>query len=402
MAEPGSNPEYFTPQSEFIATRVKPRVSILDIAKRLEPEFLQLFLEDPDGWIEELSNLYSIVTGHTVGRVIGQSPNPDDPALHMLSDRLAITTDSNYFMQNGIWLQKDEEWINYAIPERATVFKKRDFSTVNSDQLQPDYFEKYGKVLKEGKRLIVEFPIDTPDGQLIAIAKQAQRTEELYCPDYIPAGRKTNLSQVHINESCQEAEGLKKLHELGIPVPQVIGYYESIGEQWIIETKVIGAQIDEWLGDEIALEKIIQQDATMLAKLCRLGIRKQGFCDFDDKLFDGETLYLIDADEAQDLYLMMGIDFQEILNDPTDTSKLSEFRDLQKATFLQELKDALYVYQGSLLTDESRRCQYIQQFISELGWELSEKELTSLLDFGDDNSRHMTRDMFNSLMLDCD
>jgi hypothetical protein len=130
----------------------------------------------------------------------------------------------------------------------------------------------------------------------------------------------------------------------------------------------------------------------MLAVLCKAGYRKEGFADFDDKIFDGEKLYLIDMDELKDLYFILGTDFREILLDPTNKDDLIKFRDSQAKLFKNILKDALFDYKNSLASDIENQTLYINSFYQEMGWKLAEKsEIGRLTTFEKD---YMTLDRY--------
>ena len=137
----------------------------------------------------------------------------------------------------------------------------------------------------------------------------------------------------------------------------------------------------------------------MLAKTCLTGYRKQGFHDFDDKIFDGKDLYLIDVDECVDLYSGFR-GYRDTLLNPKDTRKLREFRKMQRGTFKGTLGDVLFEYRKSLTPSQEDRKLYTKTFFKTLGWkEPSIKEMTKLTSF---DEKRMTMDSYMSMMHDTD
>lgn len=129
----------------------------------------------------------------------------------------------------------------------------------------------------------------------------------------------------------------------------------------------------------------------------RAGYRKQGFHDSDDKIYDGSRLFLVDTDEVIDLYDYMGIDYRQILLDPTDDIKLREFQAMQRSIFISTLKDAVFEYRKTLLEIEEDAVKYVSKFSKALNLNLTPYEIAAILDFGED---HMTMDRHMAIMLD--
>ena len=102
--------------------------------------------------------------------------------------------------------------------------------------------------------------------------------------------------------------------------------------------------------------------------MCLLGLRKRGFEDMDDKIFDGERLYIIDVDECCDLYDFISPDYKAMLLNPTDTSALKKFRHLQRETFRGKLRDTIFAYKESLTPSSEDREAYVTSFFNKMGW----------------------------------
>jgi len=387
-------------ESQFTVERIPSRSTLLDLALRYEPDFFNQLVGDPEGWAEELSGLHNIFTGRHLARGIGFEPRLEDENSHLLSENVAIITESDYMMQIGLWIRSNEEWQHFGIGHSASLRKHKSFSTIDSKYLLPESFEPNGQVIKDDKRPILKFSIPGANGPIGVIAKGSNVVESMYYSERKPSARKTSLAGAYMVTSAEEMNRFQVLAKKGVAVPAVIGYYESVAEQWLLVEEVRGTQIPEWLDNEEAIESIIVQDARMLAALCQVGFKKQGFTDFDDKLFDGESLYLIDTDEIIDLYYELGIDFRKLALDPNDETAVSEFRKFQREVFLKELKDAMYDYRESLLDSEQRRLLYIQHFMDVFGWQPTDEEMTYLLSLQEEN--YMTRDTFNSMMSDTD
>ena len=136
----------------------------------------------------------------------------------------------------------------------------------------------------------------------------------------------------------------------------------------------------------------------MLATLCSLGYRKIGFTDFDDKIFDGTNLFLVDVDEFRDLYFGAVQEFREILLDPNNTEKLKDFRKLQRSIFLRELKDAIFGYKGSLTRNEEDKVRYIKRFYQSMEWtQPTEGQIKRFVKFPKD---YVTHDVYMSMMFE--
>jgi hypothetical protein len=144
--------------------------------------------------------------------------------------------------------------------------------------------------------------------------------------------------------------------------------------------------------------EIIRQDAEILAMLCIAGYRKMGFSDFDDKVFDGANLHLIDVDECRDIYAELSLDYRKMLLNPSGKADLNKFRKLQKAVFQAALKDAIFMYRDSLTPTDKDKTEYIRSFYRKIGWkEPSDKEVKKLTSFPDN---YQTVDGWMSMMND--
>ncbi|HUS60503.1 MAG TPA: hypothetical protein VMX76_03990 [Nevskiaceae bacterium] len=153
-------------------------------------------------------------------------------------------------------------------------------------------------------------------------------------------------------------------------------------EEFLFLQKIEGENPSGFL--ESQRQTIIEQDAQILVALCLLGYLKPGFEDFDDKVFDGQNLYLIDTDEIVDLYSQHGMapsDFKELLLNPTDVKALDEFRETQRFIFGKTLKDVLFRFRKTLVPTPEDQALYIASFFRKIGWpkptEAQIRELTT-------------------------
>ncbi len=387
-----------TPENPFLIHRVPARQNLLDYAQELEPDLYAQLAADPKGWIAELSTINAMLTGDGLGAAVGMPlPEQDTEAI---SDDVVLCHSRDRFF-NGLWIRIDGQWNHYRHAPKAVLRVSKIVSGVNPNELLPENFTETGEVVKDVKRPIIRMNIDTEHGPVSVFAKGSVNTKSYYYEHAKPQHRKTYLAGISRVNSQAEMTHATNLEKLGVHMPRTIGYYEALTEQWLFVEAVQGGEVSTWLNNAEARTKIIEQDAAMLAALCRSGYRKQGFHDFDDKIFDGESLYLIDTDELVDLYGYLNIAYRDILLDPTKENELIEFRALQRGIFLSMLKDALHEYQRpertNLLQNKQEALNYVRAFANALGWKLSDEEYLSLVAYKDD---YMTTDRYMALMSD--
>jgi hypothetical protein len=315
----------------------------------------------------------------------------------------------------GLWLTENkdlekivsiDEWTHYSIGTTAKLSINQEFLDIKPEIFLPDNIESKGVRVQKNKngidvaekREIYKFQINH-HGQKVGIyAKRAEIVCMHYYPYAKPGFRLTTLSNVLKTTSKRELEITLALAQLGVNVPVVVGYYKEPLEEFLFLTEVKGKTPDKCSGSD--KKNIIKQDAAMLAALCLGGFRKPGFTDFDDKIFDGSNLYLIDVDECGDLFSSCAPNFREILLNPKDTSALKGFRRLQKEMFEKMLTDALFEYKQNLIPTREDQTQYINSFYGRIGWNKpTEKEITRLIDFP---RNYMTFDSHMAIMCDVD
>jgi hypothetical protein len=293
--------------------------------------------------------------------------------------------------------EKTTEWTHYKLGTGARIEKSKKFKAISIDDLLPENFEQHAELVKDRKRPIFRFSVSNNGIEERIYAKGSQITWELFYAESKPSYRLTPLAGVRKASSKAELEITRKLMQAGIKGPEIVGTYISDFEDFFFLKEVEGKRPD--LCFEEHREEMIRQDAVMLARLCRLGYRKQGFEDFDDKVFNGNDLYLIDAEEIVDLYSYIGIDFREIILDPTGKD-LRKFRRYQRSFFKLILKDAIYIYRDTLLPEEQHKVRYIESFFKEFGWKKpTTNEINRLLTFP---KNYQTYGSFIAMMLDTD
>jgi hypothetical protein len=385
------------PESEPLEThRFPARESLLDYVATLVPDLRQQIARDPVGWSEELGVIYEMLAGHPWTGLTGIDPPAEDR--DDIGENAAIVSGKGHFY-DGLWIKRGDSWTRYRVEELAVLKLSPQIGKVAIGHLLPENFTEEGELVKDNKRPIYRFTAPGPIGDLKLFAKGSVRHTSKYHPHAKPSHRKTSLATMDHIRPAEEYRRIRRLSALGVSLPRTFGLYTSLTEEWMYTEYVEGREIPDWLDKPKAVETIIDKDAKMLAALCRAGYRKQGFCDFDDKIFDGENLFLIDTEELTDLYLPGPINFRELLLDPNDESALQDFRNLQRELFMVMLKDAVFEYRNSLLDTPERATQYILTFFGSFGWDLDEDTLTSLLEFPDN---YFTHDRFAAIMSDTD
>ena len=350
--------------------------------------------ERPKEWIEELSLINQMLTGYGLVAMIDDKP-PADVGFRQIGQGVFIYSGDDR-RSRGLWISKAvpdhseghdsgktrTSWNSYRLGGRARVELCPGFKDISIDDLLPQNFEPRAEAVKCDKRPVLRFSVNNQGVEQRIYAKGSQILTSLYYEDARPYYRLTPLAGVQKVSSLGERRVTEMLRGAGISVPGVVGIYTAPCEDFLFVTEVAGERPDKCFGERAEL---VRQDAEMLAKLCRLGLRKQGFEDFDDKLFDGRRLYLIDVDEMVGLYDHAGIDFKEIVLNP-DGRLLKEFRRYQRSLFCRMVKDAVYSYRKSLLPDRDSREMYVSHFFRELGWGCSSDKMSSILAFPENYS----------------
>lgn len=400
---------------EFDYYRADSRKDLITfVEEKLDKEVLKHIGENPRAWIDELEIVNNILTGNNLIGGTGINPPPiNEPEFKNLGNGISFY-DGKYSKLKGLWLRRDEgkqlediteeyyEWTHYRMESRAKLRINKEFSSIPFETFLPENFEqKATHVEKEEgatKRPILTFPINLDGRNITIYAKGADTAISYYNTHGKPSYRLTGLAGVTKTNSRTEMETTLKLRSLGVKVPRVAGYYEALVEEFLFLEEVKGNRPDQML--ERHRSEIIKQDAEMLAKLCLAGYRKCGFTDFDDKIFDGQDLYLIDVDECRDLYFTVAPDFREILLNTTGPNEVRRFRSMQRNMFKGQLKDAIYSYQNNLTQKDSDKAAYIESFHRTLGWKApTEKEISHITTF---QKNYETLDSFMAIMCDTD
>lgn len=370
--------------------------------------------ENPKAWIDELNILNQALTGNPlVGGTGLDQPPIGEPDFIELGNG-AFLYRGKHDRLKGLWIQRhvkkdleeitgsSVEWTHFRIGTRAKLRVNKEFSEVPFEQFLPEHFEQRARPVEKdkdpNKRPLFVFPIRIDGKEIIVYAKGADVSLSYYYESSKPGYRLTNIARISRTTSKREMETTLSLRGLGVNVPRVIGYYEAPMEEFLFLEEVAGKQPDEVLQDHKG--EIIRQDAEMLAVLCLSGYRKIGFTDFDDKIFDGTNLYLIDVDECRDLYYSSAPHFREVLLNPQDPREIQKFRKLQRSLFVGAMGDAIYNYRDSLTPTESDKESYVRAFYKRLGWKQpGGKNMKKLITFSKD---YMTHDSWMSIMCDTD
>jgi len=388
---------------EFKLHRVPARKDLLHfVEENLDSNVYEKLGKDPDRWVEELNIIHGLLTGQslTAGIDLIQPPQ-DDPEFKKLGDRAFLYRgDKREYI--GLWVSEQKtrfdlsknadvpytSWTNYRVGGYGTLNINPKYDDLDYELFLPENFEKKSKIVKQGNRQIFNFDIQT----INVYAKSCYiEISKLYEP---PSYRLTSVSRINKVTSKQEMERFLKLAEHGVDVPEVLAYYEGPVEEFLFSKRVEGQEPSKFI--ETHRNEIIKQDAEMLAVLCLFGYRKVGFTDFDDKIFDGENLYLIDVDELRDLYCPVSYNFRQMLLNPSNKTELNEFRKAQKDRFVIALRDTIYMYKDSLTPDTESKSLYVKHFYQRIGLqEPNESELKDLIEFSDD---YMTWDSYMFMM----
>ena len=401
---------------EFDYHRVPSRKDLLHfIEEHADKEVYTKIGENPSAWLDELQIINKMLTGmDLVGGIELNQPPLGDKDFRELGNGAYLYRGANRILR-GLWITKnknlekiasEDEWTHYRMETSAILRINQEFSDIKPEIFLPDNIKSKGERVQKNKkeveavekREIYKFQANHNNQKVGIYAKGA----EVICSHYYsyakPGFRLTTLSNILKTTSKREMEITLALAKLGAKVPTVVGYYKESLEEFLFLTEIKGNTPDKCNDSDKKI--IIKQDAKLLATLCLSGFRKPGFTDFDDKIFDGSNLYLIDVDECRDLYYPSTPNFREMLLNPKDTSALTKFRGLQTQIFEKMLKDALFEYKQNLIPTREDQTQYINSFYGRIGWNKpTEKEITRLIDFP---RNYMTFDSHMTIMCDVD
>jgi hypothetical protein len=406
---------YVMNEVEFDVHRVNSRKDLLHFVEQHgDKKVLERIGENPDAWVDELNILSQTLTREPLVGAIGLNKPPIGEPDFMELGNGAFLYRGKHDRLRGLWIRKrvgeglegiagnKSEWTHYRMGTRAKLRVNRDFSAVPFEQFLPENFEKTAKPVEKdkgpGKRPLFTFTINTGEREAVVYAKGADVSLSYYYEHSKPGYRLTSIAGISRTTSKKEMETTLKLRAMGVRVPRVIGYYEAPMEEFLFLEGVAGKHPGEVLPSH--KDQILRQDAEMLAILCRAGYRKIGFTDFDDKIFDGANLHLIDVDECRDLYFLTATDFREVLLDPNSAGEVRKFRRLQRGVFTSIMRDAIFDYHDSLTPTNQDRTAYVNAFFQKMGWRTpSEGQMKKLINFPKD---YMTQDRYMSVMCDTD
>lgn len=355
--------------------------------------------EDPKRWVEELDIIYQQTSGSNLVACIDiYKPPLEDLDCKKLGDKVYLYR-GNQGRLRGLWIVGQTEdwdhktgqtfyrpqWTHYNLGDSGVLGVNRRFLDINHQVFYPENFlpisqEAEKPEHKQPRRPILTFETDR-SGKKIKIYAKGSRLDisHLIKP---PSYRLTGIAQVMKVSAMEEGERLVKLAQMGVKTPEVVAYFTTPIEDFLFVSSITGESPDKFFEHHRRI--IIQQDAEMLAALCLCGYYKNGFGDFDDKIFDGQYLYLIDTDEITDLFQSYPWHwgFRKILLDPTNKKSLREFRNRQKLLFSDVLRDVIYDYRGNLLSNKEEQEQYVEVFYQRLGWRRpSPSKLAKILNF---------------------
>ncbi|MEK6825748.1 MAG: hypothetical protein AABY00_03100 [Nanoarchaeota archaeon] len=379
------------------------------IEEHAQIDVLKEIGKKPREWLEEFNIINVMLTGEGLVAGIGINEPPlRDPAFQSLGEGVCLYRGNNR-QQRGLWIRKKQgekvqsderfNWTHYKLGTTARLQVNSTYSEIPIDSFLPESFEQKGARVEkdhaQDKRPIWRFEAQFQGRPLGIYSKGAYVNCAYYYSDAKPLYRITSLSNIIGVTSKKEMEKAILLEEKGVKVPEIIGIYHSSVENFLFTREVQGKTMDKCINEKNR-QTLIEQDATMLAHLCQAGMRKVGFTNGDDKVFDGKTLWLIDVEECTDLYHPGAPDYRKILLDPCNTSQLKGFRRLQRETFKTTLRDALYHYQDNLTPQNDHRRFYVTTFYDALKWKSpKEREMQRLTTFVKD---YMTFDTWMSEM----
>jgi len=367
-------------------------------------EFVQEFYEgdvlkevgtNPNKWLDELIMIHNMTTGHSLSAGVGlHIPPTQDKDFKQIGENVFFYSGQKGKLR-GLWLPKEVpdysqslevrgtkiQWTHYKLGSRAQLRINEEYEGISIEDFLPENFEPRSEEVKTDRRPVLRLKLDNQGIEETIYVKGSQIIKSIYYPEAKPGYRLTSIYNIHKQSSQQDLDKIIQLAEQEVRVPDVVGVYESDYEDFLFLIEVKGESPDKNFPKH--RDEIIRQDAMMLAKFCKLGYRKIDFESFDDKIFDGKDLYLIDFNEIIDLYSYTEPDFREVLID-TSGKELRKFRNFQKGIFTMLLKDAIYIYDDSLLINKDHKIKYIKHFFEEMKWTLTEKKTNSLLTFPKD------------------
>lgn len=392
---------------EFDYRLIYGRTDLLGvIAEKVDSGIYDKIGENPARSIEELEIIYEIIARESLGGSVDiHQPPLDDPDFRKLGEDFFLYRGTQKKLR-GLWLSKEiddynfnthtvikrPEWTHLQLGDRGTLGINRRYQGVNPESFYPENFSTVAIPAEKAKgkairRPILTFEVERGEERFKVYAKGSHLAFSIFSQR--PSYRLTSIAGVEKESAIEEGDRLVKLARAGVKTPTVIAFYNTPVEDFLFVEGIPGETPDRHL--ESHRIAIIEQDAQMLAALCLVGYYKFGFGDYDDKIFDGQDLYLIDTDEISDLYKVYtrAIDFRRILLNPTDITSYRKFRKLQREIFIHVLKDAVFEYREAsfgccepLLPELDHQAQFVEAFYKRIGWQRpSYSQIKRLLTF---------------------
>ncbi len=382
------------------------------VEQELDSDVIAKLGTDPVAWLDELSIVTQMLTGSGLVRGDAFYPAPeDDLDFNQIGDDVFLYRGQHGKLR-GVWIREpvpDDiqellgsgpyKWETIKFGTRAELHVNNAFSNVSVNDLLPENFESVADVVEKegkiGKRPLFKLALACGGNTVDVYAKGADVNLSRYYDYAKPGYRLTSLAGITRTSSKVEVERTLKFGASGIAVPNVVALYLGTVEEFAFFEAVEGRDPQDYF--ETHKREIVKQDARMLAIMSLLGYRKQGFGDFDDKLFDGTNLYLIDVDECMDLYdgLLKG---RDMLLNPRDTNELRRFRRAQRDIFIRTMRDTIFGYRDSLTVSDEEQVLYVRSFFKQMGWkDPTDGKLERMLTFPEN---YMTHSSYMAMMME--
>ena len=334
----------------------KARKNILDYLN--QETLLDYFKTDFDKAVQELQYLTNELTGDDLIISIGiKQPPENDPEFKQFANNLYFYNGDD-FKSIGIW-RKNEFWELYPIYSKAVMYLEDEKL---KEKLLPENFTKDYNPLEKKKRPI--FCLD----DLGIYAKGPQISKLFYHKWY----RKFSNPKIgKLMPSSEESKLNQKLAEAWVNVPENVGLYQGPIEEFYFVKEVKGVMPDKILSDK--KEDFMKQDAEMLANIFKMGYTKQGFTDYDDKIYTPDNkLYLIDIDEVVPIFCKEE-KLRKSFFDPSFKSKRNDY-------IHTELINAIMGYNDKdFLVSLDDKKQYIEHFYHALNMKATSNDFKEII-----------------------
>jgi len=253
----------------------------------------------------------------------------------------------------------------------------------------PKFFIDGGELIQEERRRIYRVSAMKRDGSRKDIMVKGTKFSRSFLYDP-PKEWLTDLASIKLfKKSSKELQELIKLNKFSIKTEKPLGHFRQGLEQWLFTEYMEGENPLKLLEDQKMRKKLWAADATLLAKLCKAKSKHQYFYskEFDDKLWVGEELALIDVDEQLDM-----------LNRKYYKDYFAKNPDKLIPYQLDWLKDCIMSYLSHGLMREEEAYGYIKTFLKTMNLEdICIKEIIKEAK----NPKRITEENYFALMSDC-